>query len=109
MSPVRPIDEADGLAVQPRLRECGCFQPEMFHGLGGVDRFGRAHSGEPDGAILALIPDYESIAVNDALHTRPGGRAPRPADHDPCLGISQHRQSKMWTPTETNTPLAVYL
>ena len=27
----------------------------------------------------------------------------------PCLGINQHRQSKMCIPTEATTPLAVYL
>ena len=55
----------------------------MFHGLGGVDRFGCVHSDEPDGAIPALIPDYESIAVNDALHTCLHGCGPL-SDH--CQG-----------------------
>ena len=71
------------MAVQPGLRESGCFQPEMFHGFGGVDRFGRIHSDEPDGAIPALIPDYESIAVNDALPRRLHGSGPL-SDH--CQG-----------------------
>ena len=68
--------EFDRLAVQPGPGKVGRFQSEMFHGLGGVDRFGRVHSDEPDGAIPALIPDDQGIAVNDALHTRLHGSAP---------------------------------
>ena len=64
----------------------------MFHGLGGVDRFGRVHSDEPDGAIRALIPDDQGIAVNDALDTRLHGSGP----------LSDHRQGN--NPGEAHQP-----
>ena len=47
-----------------------------------MDRFGRIHSDEPDGAIPALIPDDQGIAVNDALPRRLHGSGP----------LSGHRQ-----------------
>ena len=75
-------DEANGLAVQPGPGKAGRFQPEMFHGFGGVDRFGRVHSDEPDGAMPARIPADPGIAVNDALDTRRDGPGP----------LSGHRQ-----------------
>ena len=58
----------------------------MFHGSSGMDRFGRVHADEPDGAILALIPDYESIAVNHTLHTRLRGSGPLLLQPRCCIG-----------------------
>ena len=47
--------EFDRLAVEPDPGEGRGYPPEMFHGFGGVYRFGRADSDEADGRTLARI------------------------------------------------------